>query len=95
MASARKSWAILMVAATCALMLQPSPSAARFGSVTLVLKVVVPPRTPSLARILSATERELSGPVTLIVAGRPIELSMVPPTQELGHEVRRLVVRAN
>ena len=84
-----------MVAAACALILQSSPSLAHFRSATLILKVVVPPRTPSLARILRAAEQETSGPITLIVAGRPVEVVVPPSTREATGEIRRIVVRAN
>lgn len=90
----RKTWALLMVAAVFAVMPQPSPSAAGSHRTTLILRVVVPPRTPSLARVLDVAEREAPGRYTLIVAGRPIEVLIASPVREAPDEIRRIVVRA-
>ena len=73
---------------------EAAPSAGQPGSTTLALKAVPSPRAPSLRRILEAAERVGAGLHTLLVAGRPVEILVIPAKREPGGESRRVIVRA-
>ena len=96
MLGSHKRWAVAAAAIAWLAAMQPAPSAAGSHNATLVLKVIVPPPTPTVEEAIGTAVVSSVSPHDLDVNGTPVEVSVVPlASPRANHRTLQLEVRAN